>query len=114
MQKLFKTATGGLCFIYKKIKQNSCLSLWVIPLLGEMSAKQTKGCPFPEEKVSMLRIDGEGCSFFIYFKGNVREHKQRQRDERLALPLGELAKSKILTERAVPSTSIFLKMFYQA
>ena len=22
----------------------------VIPLLGEMSAKQTKGCPFPEEK----------------------------------------------------------------
>ena len=56
-------------------EQNTCLSLWVIPLIGEMSAKQTKGCPFPEEK---------------------------------------LAKSKILTERAVPSTTLFLETSYQA
>ena len=44
--------------MFKYTEQNTCLSLWVIPLLGEMSAKQTKGCPFPEEKVS--RSDGEG------------------------------------------------------
>ena len=29
---------------------HSCLPWKVIPLLGEMSATQTKGCPFPEEK----------------------------------------------------------------
>ena len=36
------------------------LSLREIPLLGEMSAKQTKGFRFPEEKAAMRSIDGEG------------------------------------------------------
>ncbi|MBR2078660.1 MAG: hypothetical protein IJ962_00485 [Clostridia bacterium] len=34
--------------------------------------------------------------------------KHKYRAQHLALPLGELAKSKILTERAVPSTSFSL------
>ena len=28
------------------------------PLKGEMSAQQTKGCPFPEEKMSALLTEG--------------------------------------------------------
>ena len=55
------TYTVGTCFfvkqnlisyINKNKELNTCLTLRVIPLLGEMSAKQTKGCPFPEEKVA--------------------------------------------------------------
>ena len=37
-------------------EMNAWLSLWVIPLIGEMSAKQTKGCPFPEEKLAKSKI----------------------------------------------------------
>ena len=32
-----------------------------IPLLGEMSAKQTKGCPFLEEKVASSQTKSEGA-----------------------------------------------------
>ena len=42
-------------------EMNASLSLWVIPLIGEMSAKQTKGCPFPEEKGD--RFSGGRVSF---------------------------------------------------
>ena len=37
----------------------------VIPLLGEMSATQTKGCPFPEEKGDHAVVDESMKRSFI-------------------------------------------------
>ena len=39
----------------------------VIPLLGEMSATQTKGCPFLEEKVADRRSDGRVSFCILHF-----------------------------------------------
>ena len=72
----------------------SWLSLWVIPLIGEMSAKQTKGCPFPEEKLAKSKILTERVlASLSTLKKALSELKQKQRDELLPLPLGEVSRS---------------------
>ncbi len=67
-------ASGGLFHLSVGFADSAtCPSPFVLrtfpPYYGGMSAKQTKGFPFPEEKVAMRSIDGEVKKAFSLGEG---------------------------------------------